>query len=324
MRSVFWMYVWLYCVPISTTLFLTGSEQLHTIMLSIAIIPAVILFGIECVQFRYQGLTYLQGWSLVDIAQFIIFATIQYLKWNDREDDERLVPAIPELKVLLLLLAFLKLLFFIRVFEEYGFLVQMIMYCVRDLFPFMVAYFTLVLIFSICFTVLGTEIDAEVVDAGTKDWVDGVFLDYEQSEFQLMVLQVFRTSIGELSMPRYEGIKKDPDSYFKTLNIALIWTAWFLQSFFMLVVMMNFLIAVISETYQKISAQRKIIDYRNKSELNEEAFIMMSAIMKFPVFRVVVFSTNSQQDSMDDDQVDEVIQQAKKHISKEMNEVKRY
>jgi hypothetical protein len=27
---------------------------------------------------------------------------------------------------------------------------------------------------------------------------------------------------------------------------------------------------------------------------------------------------------MDDDQVDEVIQQAKKHISKEMNEVKRY
>lgn len=42
------------------------------------------------------------------------------------------------------------------------------------------------------------------------------------------------------------------------------------------------------------------------------------------MFRVVVFSTNSQQDSMDDDQVDEVIQQAKKHISKEMNEVKRY
>lgn len=46
----------------------------------------------------------------------------------------------------------------------------------------------------------------------------------------------------------------------------------------MLVVMMNFLIAVISETYQQISAQRKIIDYRNKAELNEEAFIMMSAV----------------------------------------------
>ena len=200
LRSVFWMYVWLYCIPISITLFFNGNEELHNIMLSIAIIPAVILFGIECVQFRYQGLTYLQGWSLVDIAQFIIFASIQYLKWNNLEDQEKKVPAIPELKVLLLLLAFLKLLFFIRVFEEYGFLVQMIMYCVRDLAPFMVAYFTLVLIFSICFTVLGTEIDAEVVDAGA----DG----YEQGEFQLMVLQVFRTSIGELSMPRYTGILK--------------------------------------------------------------------------------------------------------------------
>ena len=88
----------------------------------------------------------------------------------------------------------------VRIFDDYGFLVQMIMYCVRDLAPFMVAYFTLVLIFSICFTVLGTEIDAEVVDAGA----DG----YEQGEFQLMVLQVFRTSIGELSMPRYTGILK--------------------------------------------------------------------------------------------------------------------
>lgn len=180
----------------------------------------------------------------------------------------------------------------------------------------MCAYFTLVLIFSICFTVLGTEIDGEVVDAGAEG--------YEQSEFQLMVLQVFRTSIGELSMPKYDHIKAMDDSFFKSLNIYLIWAAWFLQSFFMLVVMMNFLIAVISETYQQISSQRKIIDYRNKSELNEEAFIMLSAIKSFPEFRVVVFSTNSQQDSMDDDQVDEVIQQAKKHISKEMNEVKKH
>lgn len=26
LRSVFWMYVWLYCVPISITLFFSGNE----------------------------------------------------------------------------------------------------------------------------------------------------------------------------------------------------------------------------------------------------------------------------------------------------------
>lgn len=35
----------------------------------------------------------------------------------------------PELKLVNIILTFLKLLFFVRIFEEYGFLVQMIILC---------------------------------------------------------------------------------------------------------------------------------------------------------------------------------------------------
>lgn len=70
----------------------------------------------------------------------------------------------PETKMLLILLAFLKLLFFIRIFEEYGFLVQMIRLCVIDLIPFIMSYMIFLMVFTVCFVVLKMEIDPEVAE----------------------------------------------------------------------------------------------------------------------------------------------------------------
>ena len=71
----------------------------------------------------------------------------------------------PELKLLLIILAFMKLLFFVRIFEQFGFLVQMIILCVVDLIPFIVSYLIFLALFSVCFVVLKMEIDPEVAEA---------------------------------------------------------------------------------------------------------------------------------------------------------------
>jgi hypothetical protein len=42
-----------------------------------------------------------------------------------------------------------------------------------------------------------------------------------------MLLQTFRTAIGELGMPMYGNILAKEDSIFKSINIALIWICWF-------------------------------------------------------------------------------------------------
>lgn len=39
---------------------------------------------------------------------------------------------------------------------------------------------------------------------------------------------------------------------FRTINIALIWVCWFVQTFLMLIVMLNFLIAVITDNYGRV------------------------------------------------------------------------
>lgn len=52
-------------------------------------------------------------------------------------------------------------------------------------------------------------------------------------------------------MPKYEKISAKPASIFKDINIYLIWVVWFVHTFFMLVIMLNFLIAVISSNYEQ-------------------------------------------------------------------------
>lgn len=82
----------------------------------------------------------------------------------------------PETKLVLIILAFMKLLFFVRIFEDYGFLVQMILLCVFDLIPFIVSYLIFLFIFTLCFVVLKMEIDPEVVDAQGLSYTQKMFL----------------------------------------------------------------------------------------------------------------------------------------------------
>ena len=69
------------------------------------------------------------------------------------------------MKLLIVLLAFTKVLFFIRIFERFGLLLNMMRYCLYDLIPFICCFITLLFVFSICFVVLNMEIDGEVDEA---------------------------------------------------------------------------------------------------------------------------------------------------------------
>ena len=71
----------------------------------------------------------------------------------------------PELKLINIILAFMKILFFIRIYEKFRFLVQMILSCVLALVPFIISYIEFLLVFSVYYVVLEMEIDSEVDEA---------------------------------------------------------------------------------------------------------------------------------------------------------------
>lgn len=63
---------------------------------------------------RQQGLNYFNSWNIVDFSLFVCFIFIKLMRVFNVGDDAIFMP---ELKLILLILAFMKLLFFVRIFE---------------------------------------------------------------------------------------------------------------------------------------------------------------------------------------------------------------
>ena len=232
---------------------------------------------------------------------------LRYFTFGIGSDDGLLIP---ELKLLLVILSFFKLLFFIRLYEHYGFLVQMIIFCVVDLIPFIWSYLSFLYIFSICYVVLNMEIDPEVQDAQGLNY------------FAKMLLQTFRTSIGELSMPMYTKILEEENSYMSNINIILIWFIWCMQTFFMLVVMTNFIIAMITSTYERVSQYQRIISFQHKAVLNEECYMLLSYFTTLPEYKIVVLSTCKESTILNGDtSMEDMVYTLKKHMVKETREI---
>ena len=112
----------------------------------------------------------------------------------------------PEIKIILLFLSMMKLLFFLRVFEDFTFLIVIIQRCSIDLLPFMVSYLIFLAVFSMGFLVLEMEVDAE---AKSIQHI-GTFLQ--------MYIETFRSSIGEVGLPTYTKLLQTPPSFMRDLD----------------------------------------------------------------------------------------------------------
>jgi hypothetical protein len=69
----------------------------------------------------------------------------------------------------------------------------------------------------------------------------------------------------------------------------------------MLVIMLNFLIAVITSTYERVMNYQKIISYMHKAELNSETFQLMRFFYTLEEYRFIIFSTSKQSSTLEDD-----------------------
>lgn len=154
--------------------------------------------------------------------------------------------------------AFLKVLFYMKIFSNYGFLVQMIKQSVLDIQGFLVFFMIWILFFSIQFKILDAEFDGG---------------DYPLMPKTLQLIFItFRNSIGDLGIPgyekfiaRYEGGKNT-----SLIIITLIWVMWIMNIALMLIVLMNFLIAIISESYAAVMEAKTQYVYKDKAEMNLE------------------------------------------------------
>jgi len=108
---------------------------------------------------------------------------------------------------------------------------------------------------------------------------------------------VYRTALGELSMPGYKQDKiwkggNFDDDIFLRLNMFLIWMLWIIAVFFRFVIMTNFNIAQITSTYERVRGLEKKISFELKAEMNYETNVLLNALWnsKLTSYRSIIFA----------------------------------
>ena len=147
----------------------------------------------------------------------------------------------------------MKFLYFFRTQKEFGYLIRMIIEVIKDMITFLV-----VMLVSLCaFT------DA-VYSLSNNNFAE----DHILKDFSTSFYYVFFNAMGEFSMDGFEE------------NI-IAWILFFCCALFNLIIMLNLLIAIISDTYSKVASTQE------EYALKERAGVV-SDLRDFAVFRKFV------------------------------------
>ena len=89
--------------------------------------------------------------------------------------------------------------------------------------------------------------------------------------------------------------------------IYLIWTVWFLNQFFCMIMLLNFLIAIISEEYASINTYSSHFLYSRRKELNYESLTVYNYFNKLPDFNTLIVWSNPESDPIGTKDISSVI-----------------
>ena len=124
--------------------------------------PFKIILTFKVVELRKSTLgTYIKdNWNKLDLSiiimNFIYFAN--KLKSQPNPEDKKSIPMIL-LDFSVFVLSFLKGIYFLRIFEDFGHLIQMLTNCMRDISVFLVFLITWILVFAMMLDTLEVNFD---------------------------------------------------------------------------------------------------------------------------------------------------------------------
>ena len=130
--------------------------------------------------------------------------------------------------------------FFLRINEGFGLLVDLVSECLVDAIPFSIFLAMWIGLFTVLFRLVGLEIETD---------------DYDQlGRGSIYAIQTYRNSVGDLAAPGYSFWASQVDKYpiLANVMIAVVWLVWFLNQFFLTIILLNFLIAILADSFTSV------------------------------------------------------------------------
>lgn len=124
----------------------------------------------------------------------------------------------------------------------------------------------------------------------------------------MMFTNTFRESLGDISAPKYnEWLDRRGDNvWFSTGSLAIytVWMFWYINVILTLIVMLNFLIAEVGHTFEKIMSLGQKNQYRQQAILNAKNYLILYFIRNWDMFKFdgVIFTSRDDQYEVEDEE----------------------
>lgn len=160
----------------------------------------------------------------------------------------------------------------------------MLTICLHDLIPFIINYIIFLNFFAILYATLGVEIHDEL-NLSIDNHAAIEYMGY----YGMLIVTVYRNSVGKLGYAKYTMLIKDDraDLY---PTIYTIWIVYFFQILITLIIGLNFMIAIIEQTFANQNELKEGNLYRNKAELNQECAEILKYFMEPKEIRIIIFT----------------------------------
>ncbi|CDW91093.1 wd-40 repeat protein [Stylonychia lemnae] len=219
----------------------------------------------EIRQIRIQKSSYFSdGWNYFDFFHIISFATFCIMEFTVNDKVNLIL-----IEILVIILSFMKLFFFLRIYDGFSFLVQMMAGVFKDIKYFISFFLIMILQFGMILLVL---FKAEEID------------EYNGVNGMAYFLMAFRISSGDFQLDNYQNQG--------SLLVIVSWIIWISAVFTLNIVFMNFIIAVISESYERVMQKLVAESYKVKANMiveREQLFTSSELLNKemFPNYIVI-------------------------------------
>eukprot|EP00347_Sterkiella_histriomuscorum_P013895 403362947 len=178
-------------------------------------------------------------WNFFDYSLIFAYSLLTVLEAAFPYEDFIVI-----LKLVIVFLTFLKINFFLRIYDGFSFLVSMMAAVFVDLKYFIGFFVIFILQFGLVFAILFDAISIE---------------EYQGIGIFAYIMMAFRTSSGDFNVDSY----KDQSS----VLVVISWVIWIIAVMLLNVMFMNFIIAVISESYEKVMQKLVAESYKVKVQM---------------------------------------------------------
>ena len=106
--------------------------------------------------------------------------------------------------------------------------------------------------------------------------------------------------------------------------IYSIWLVWIVNQYVVLIILLNFLIAIISQSYDNVMSKQIMSKYQNRSAINRELRLSMKAVGLKHKMNVATMSATCSNGGDGDNSWDGFVKTIKKFVKRENYEIKNY